>query len=68
MHFGAKLEVLRRGAMGCQALQCCKLKHRHRHKHKHKQAEHRVGNCREGWCEFRGLPLMGMDLSEVTLM
>ena len=38
------------------------------HKHKHKQAEHRLGNCREEGCEFRGLPLMGMDLPEVTLM
>ena len=64
MHFGAKLEVLRRGAMGCQALQCCKLST----STSTSKLKHRLGNCREVGCEFRGLPLMGMDLSEVTLM
>ena len=64
MHFGAKLEVLRRGAMGCQALQCCKLST----STSTSKLKHRLGNCREEGCEFRGLPLMGMDLSEVTLM
>ena len=56
MHFGAKREVLRRGAMGvgCHAMQCCK------------GTSLRIAE--RGGCEFRRLALMGMDLSEVTLM
>ena len=51
MHFGAKREVLRRGGMGCHALQSTSW-----------------WIAERGGCEFRGLALMGMDLSEVTLM
>ena len=56
MHFGAKREVLRRGAMGvgCHAMQCCK------------GTSLRIAE--RGGCEFCRLALMGMDLSEVTLM